>query len=158
MVLSVALKIHLGSQRLSRVLPRETVFLQKSPRQKYYRGDYFLAKYTFILQLLILISRQNYRLQIRDITPCGQVPFVSRSKKRNEKKKGLIIESDDSDGNVDEEESENDSEGEVSIIYHTFDHILFVLLLQFNNLKRQDKVNHLTKFCSNTLSRHSVQI
>ena len=65
------------------------------------------------MRFLILISRQNYRLQIRDITPCGSGPFVSRSKKRNEKKKRLIIESDDSDGDVDEEEWENDSEGEV---------------------------------------------
>ena len=32
------------------------------------RGDYFLANYIFSLQFLILISRQNYCLQTRDIT------------------------------------------------------------------------------------------
>ena len=78
---------------------------------------------------------------------CGWVPLIWKIKKRNEKKKGLIIESDDSDGDVDdnensplvfpgdelgsssEEESESDSKDEVYIIYYTFDHILFVLLL-----------------------------
>ena len=32
------------------------------------RGNYFVAKYIFSLQFIILISRQNYRLQTRDIT------------------------------------------------------------------------------------------
>ena len=57
-----ALEIHLSSWQLPRVLPRQTVFL------KYCQGDYFLAKYIFSLQFLILISWQNYCLQIRDIT------------------------------------------------------------------------------------------
>ena len=64
----VALKIHLGSRQLPRAFLRQTVFLQQSPWQKYCQGDYFLAKYIFSLQFLILISRQNYRLQTRDIT------------------------------------------------------------------------------------------
>ena len=34
----------------------------------YRRGDYFLAKYTFSLQFLILISWQNHHLQTRDTT------------------------------------------------------------------------------------------
>ena len=58
-----ALEIHHGSRQLPSVLPKQTVFLQQSPRQKYCRGDYFLPKYIFGLQFLILISRQNYQLQ-----------------------------------------------------------------------------------------------
>ena len=61
-----ALKIHLSSQQLWRVLLRQTVFLQKSPWQKYCQGNYFIAKYIFSLQYLILISRQNDHLQTRD--------------------------------------------------------------------------------------------
>ena len=62
-------------------------------------------------------------------------------KKRNENKKGMIKESDNSDGYVDdnknsrlalsgdelgfssEEESESDSDDKVKIIYYTLDHI-----------------------------------
>ena len=58
-----ALEIHHSSQQLSRVWPRQTVFLQL-PKQKYCRGDYFLAKYIFSLQFLNKISR----LQTKDIT------------------------------------------------------------------------------------------
>ena len=59
-----ALEIHLGSRQL----PRQTVFLQQAPRQKYCRGNNFVANYISSLQFLILISRQDYRLQTRDIT------------------------------------------------------------------------------------------
>ena len=61
-----ALEIHLGSQQLWRVLLRQTVFLQKSPWQKYCQGNYFIAKYIFSLEYLILISRQNDHLETRD--------------------------------------------------------------------------------------------
>ena len=47
-----ALEIHLGSRQLRRVLPRQTV----------------LAKYVNSLQFSILISRQNFRLQTKEIT------------------------------------------------------------------------------------------
>ena len=45
--------------------------------------DYFPAKYIFSLQFRILISRQNYRLQTRDITPCGWVPLIWKITKTN---------------------------------------------------------------------------
>ena len=63
-----ALRIHLSSWQFLRVLQRQTVFLQQSTRQKYCQGAYFLAKYLFSLQLLILTSPQNYYLQTRNIT------------------------------------------------------------------------------------------
>ena len=44
------------------------MFLQQAPRQKYCRGNNFVANYISSLQFLILISRQDYRLQTRDIT------------------------------------------------------------------------------------------
>ena len=68
-----ALEIHLGSRQWLRVMLRQTAL--------YCGGDYFLAKYIFSLQFLILISRQNYHLQTRDIVPCGWVPLICKIKK-----------------------------------------------------------------------------
>ena len=68
-----ALEIHLGSRQWLRVMLRQTAL--------YCGGDYFLAKYIFSLQFLILISRQNYHLQTRDIAPCGWVPLICKIKK-----------------------------------------------------------------------------
>ena len=78
-----ALEIHLSSQQLPRVWPRQTVFLQL-PQQKYCRGDYFLAKYIFSLQFLILISQQNFsftnkRYQLHVLEMCLQVLQELRS-------------------------------------------------------------------------------
>ena len=78
-----ALEIYLSSQQLQRVWPRQTVFLQL-PQQKYCRGDYFLAKYIFSLQFLILISQQNFsftnkRYQLHVLEMCLQVLQELRS-------------------------------------------------------------------------------
>ena len=59
----------------------------------------------FSLQFLILISRQNYRLQISNVTPCGWVTLVWKIEKTKREEKGLIIESDDSDSDVDGNEN-----------------------------------------------------
>ena len=56
-----ALEIQLSSRQLPSVLPRQTDFIVITSAKR------FLAKYIFSLQLLILIFRQNYRLQTRDI-------------------------------------------------------------------------------------------
>ena len=53
--------------------------LQLFLQQKYCRGDYLLAKYIFSLQFLILISRQNYRLQTKDIIDMCQRSICARA-------------------------------------------------------------------------------
>ena len=67
-----ALEIHLGSRQWLRVMLRQTAL--------YCGGDYFLERYIFSSQFLILISRQNYHLQT-DIAPCGWVPLICKIKK-----------------------------------------------------------------------------
>ena len=65
-LIKVCRYIYLNSSRNS---PRQSVIAEGFVEaNRVFIGDYFLAKYIFSLQFLILISGQNYRLQTRDIT------------------------------------------------------------------------------------------